>query len=127
MSEEKNKFFLKKQFKSFIYAFQGLLYFFRTQHNAWIHLFAALLVIFFGFYFDLSNTEWCLIIVAIGFVFTAEILNASVEALVDLISPKYNKQAGRIKDLAAGAVLIAAITAAVIGIIVFLPKFYDWL
>lgn len=96
----------------------------RTQHNAWIHLAAALLVIFAGFYFSISEIEWIAVTLAIGFVFSAEAFNTSIEWLVDKISPEYDPVAGKIKDVAAGAVLIAAIAAAVTGIIVFYPKIF---
>ena len=92
------------------------------QHNAWIHLLSALLVIFMGFYMSLSITEWCFIVFAIGFVFVAEIINTSIEYLTDLVSPNYHEKAKKVKDLAAGGVLIASIIALSIGLIIFLPK-----
>lgn len=109
---------------SFRYAFKGLRLFFSTQHNAWIHLFAAFSVIAAGFFFTITKTEWLFVVLAIALVIITEMLNTSIEFLVDLVSPEYNELAGKIKDLAAGAVLFAAIIAAVIGVLVFEP--YLW-
>ena len=121
-SDEKKKFSLKARAKSFVYAFKGIGVFISTQHNAWIHTLAMLLVITGGFWFGISMAEWILVIFAIGLVMSAEIFNTAVEYLVDLVSPEYKKKAGQVKDLLAGGVLICAITAAVIGIIIFLPR-----
>lgn len=109
---------------SFGFAFQGLITFFKTEHNAWIHLLSAIAVIVFGFVYDVSNTEWCWLIVSIGFVFAAEMFNTAIEFLTDLVSPQFHPLAKKVKDVASGAVLIAAITAVVIGLIIFLPKLF---
>lgn len=113
---------VKKCVQSFQHAFKGLFFLFKDQQNAWIHLFAAVGVIVAGFFFRLSTTEWILVVFAIGFVFSAELFNSAIEEIVNLISPEYNKKAGLVKDLAAAAVLISAITAAIIGLIIFIPK-----
>jgi diacylglycerol kinase (ATP) len=94
----------------------------RTQANARIHAVAALAVIVAGFVFHISVGEWCAIVGAIGFVFAMEAINTAVEAVVDLASPEVHPLAERAKDVAAGAVLIAAITAAMIGLLVFGPR-----
>jgi len=94
----------------------------KSQPNAVIHLIAAVVVVAAGFFFSLSATEWGFAIVAIAFVFAAEALNTALEYLTDLVSPEYHPLAGRAKDAAAGAVLIAAIGSAIIGSIIFLPK-----
>lgn len=106
---------------SFRYAFKGLKIFFATQHNSWIHLVAALSVIAAGFFFSITKTEWLFVVTAIALVLITEMLNTAIEFLVDLVSPDYNELAGKVKDLAAGAVLFAALMAAVIGILVFGP------
>jgi diacylglycerol kinase (ATP) len=113
-----------KTLLSFTYAIKGIYLLLATQRNAWIHLAATILVIFGGFYFSISTTEWMAVIFSIGIVFAAEAFNTAIEQLVDLVSPEVNKSAGRIKDLAAGAVLFAAIAAAIAGIIIFGPKFF---
>lgn len=104
---------------SFSYAFKGLKLFFATQHNSWIHVFAACTVIAAGFIFGITKTEWLFVVVAIALVLITEILNTAIEFLVDFVSPDYNELAGKIKDLAAGAVLFASLMAAVIGVLVF--------
>lgn len=96
----------------------------KTQHNAWIHSIAALTVIVAGFYFSVSRAEWALIVFAIGMVFAAETFNTAIEMLVDKISPEQNEVAGKIKDLAAGAVLFSAIAAAIIGVLIFWPRVF---
>ncbi|MDZ7741169.1 MAG: diacylglycerol kinase family protein [Bacteroidota bacterium] len=117
-----SKFSVVQRLSSFRFAFKGIKHLLISQHNTWIHLIIAVLVIIAGFIFGLSNLEWLLICFATGFVFSAEAMNTAIEMLVDKVSPERNREAGLVKDLAAGAVLIAAITAAVIGLIIFLPK-----
>jgi len=124
MKNKETKFSIKNRIKSFDYAFQGLLYYIKTQHNAWIHLLAAIIVIILGFIYKLNVTEWCFIIFAIGLVFSFEIINTALEYVSDLVSPEKNLKVKRIKDLAAGGVLISAITAAIIGLIIFIPKIF---
>jgi diacylglycerol kinase (ATP) len=108
----------------FVYAIKGVVYLFTSQRNARVHLFAAVLVVAGGFYFSISTTEWIAVVLSIGMVIAAEAFNSSIEELVDIVSPDYNKSAGRIKDLAAGAVLLIAIAAAVVGLVIFLPKIF---
>ena len=108
----------RKRLRSFKYAFHGIWLLVRYEHNAWIHCFAAVCVAVLG----LSAAEWIVITFAIGLVLAAEAINSSIEALADLVSPGYNEAIKRTKDLAAGAVLILAIAAAVVGLIVFVPK-----
>lgn len=117
-----NNFSIKKRLQSFTFAFKGIFYAIKTQHNIWIHLTASVLVIVFGFYFKINVYEWLAVVLCIGFVISAEIFNSALEVLTDLVSPEQNKKAGLIKDLAAGAVLISAIASAVIGLIIFIPK-----
>lgn len=121
----KNKgFTLQKRLKSFRFAFNGIRLLITQEHNAWIHCFAAVCVIIAGFLTGLSTTEWIAIVFAIGSVLAAEAVNSSIEALADLVSPGYNEAIKRTKDLAAGAVLILAIAAAIVGLIIFIPKLF---
>ncbi len=120
-NKESKTFSPQARANSFRYAFKGLKLFFTTQHNSWIHLFAAFSVIAAGFFFSITKTEWLFVIVAIALVLITEMLNTAIEFLVDLVSPDYNELAGKIKDLAAGAVLFVALMAAVIGVFVFGP------
>ncbi len=119
---KRKPFKISDRIKSFDFALQGIVVFFKTQHNAWIQLIATLLVIVSGFYFDVNSTEWCWLIAAISFVLIAEMFNTAIEFLTDLVSPEYNPLAKKVKDVAAGAVLIAAIAAIAIGLIIFLPE-----
>jgi diacylglycerol kinase (ATP) len=108
---------------SFKYAFKGIIFLLRTQRNAWIHSVAAVTVILLAILLGFHPGEWLWITVAIGFVFSAELFNTAIEQLTDFVSPGYNEKAGRAKDLAAGAVLVAALTAAVIGVVILWPHF----
>jgi diacylglycerol kinase (ATP) len=101
-----------------------------SQHNAWIHAVATILVLAASIYFKLSRNEWCWIIVAIVSVWTAEALNTAFEFLTDVVSPEFHPLAAKAKDVAAGAVLITALGAAIIGLLVLGPyvsaKFRPW-
>ena len=114
-------FNIKKFIKSFIYAGRGIYQLVRHEQNARVHMLATITVIVAGLLFGLNRYEWLGICVAIGMVWCAEAFNTSIEKLVDLVSPERHPQAGLIKDLAAGGVLICAIIAAIIALLVFLP------
>jgi diacylglycerol kinase (ATP) len=93
----------------------------RSQHNAWIHAAATVIAIALGVLFQLSRSEWCWIVLAIAIVWTAEALNTAFEFLADAASPNFHPVIKDAKDVAAGAVLITAVAAIVIGLIVFIP------
>ena len=113
--------FLRSRANSFRDAFAGLRYILRTQKNAWIHLAITVIVIFLGIFFHLSRMEWLVLVITIGLVWAAEALNTTLEAFVDLVSPDYHPVAKIVKDVAAATVLVAAISAAVVGFLIFLP------
>jgi diacylglycerol kinase (ATP) len=115
-------FSIQARLKSFVYAFEGVMYFIKHEAQALIHLIAIVAVIGAGYWFNISLTEWIAVIFAIGIVVSAEMLNTAIEKLTDMVSPQINEQAKIVKDLAAGAVLIASLTAFIIGLIIFLPK-----
>jgi diacylglycerol kinase len=115
-------FSISARLKSFVHAFEGILDFIKYEPQAVIHAIATVLVVAAGFYFSINTTEWIAVIVAIGLVIISEMMNTAIEKLTDMVSPEYNPRAKVVKDLAAGAVLIAALAAAMIGIVVFLPK-----
>ena len=119
---EKKRFSIKKQLHSFKYALRGIVYLFRNEHNAQIHLFALICTVTAGFFLTISPMEWIAVIFAIGFVFVAESFNTAIEALCDEVSADYRELIRRSKDVAAAGVLIAALTAVVIGLIVFVPR-----
>lgn len=121
------KFSLKRRFKSFKYAFNGLKILIKEEHNARIHLMATIVVIVAGFAFKISFNEWTAILLAIGLVFALEALNSSIENLADFVAPDINENIKKAKDLGAAAVLIGAIVAIVIGLIVFVPKIINLL
>ena len=112
----------QSRMSSFKNAVNGILVFFKTQTNAKLHLAASVLVVLLGFYFQVSTTEWCLLIGAIGIVLIAEIFNSALELLSDVVSPDYDDSIKKIKDMAAGGVLIAACSSALLAAVVFLPK-----
>lgn len=112
---------LKKRIKSFGYAFKGIASLLKKEHNAWIHCLAIVVVTSLGFYYHITPTEWCIVLLCFGMVLAAEGFNTAIERLVDLVSPERHPVAGDVKDVAAGAVLICAIAAAIIGFIIFLP------
>lgn len=112
---------LIRRLQSFAYALQGLAQLLRTQPNARVHLLAALLVCGAGVYFGLSRAEWLWITVAITLVWISEAFNTALEQLADVLHPEQHPGIGRAKDMAAAAVLIAAVGAAVIGMLVFVP------
>ena len=117
-----NVFSTRRRLQSFVYAYKGIVYLLRTQHNTWIHLGFTLLSVVLGFYFSINQHEWMFIILCIGLVFAAEAFNTSIELLCDARFTEYDKRAERIKDTAAGAVLIVSVASAIIGTIIFLPK-----
>jgi diacylglycerol kinase (ATP) len=107
--------------RSFGYAIRGLVRMMQCQHNAWIHAMATAAVVGAGFLFDLSANEWCWIVLAIAGVWTAEALNTAFEFLADAASPEYHPLVRDAKDVAAGAVLVTAVAAALVGGIIFWP------
>jgi diacylglycerol kinase (ATP) len=106
-------------------AVHGIAIMMRTQHNAWIHALATVAVIAVGFSVRLSAGEWSWIVLAIVAVWTAEALNTAFEFLTDVASPEFHPIAGQAKDVAAGAVLLAACGAVAIGLLVLGPRLLD--
>ena len=117
-------FSARSRLNSFEFAFKGIFKFFQQEPNAWIHLAATIIVFIAAAYFEVSSNEIIALIIVMGFVWVAEIFNTVVERVMDFISTKRNSKIEFIKDLAAGGVLIAAITAIVTGAIVFIPKLF---
>jgi diacylglycerol kinase (ATP) len=114
-------FSVVKRLKSFNHAGRGLWLFVRTTHNAWVHIAVFIAAILLGFYFQVTATEWMMVILAAGLVLVAEAFNTAIEIDIDLTSPQYHPYAKDTKDVAAAAVLIAALIAAAIGVIIFYP------
>lgn len=115
------KYDLKKQLRSFGYAWQGIRSCVGKEQNLSFHLIASVIVIVAGLILGITQTEWMIIVLCMGVVIAAELFNTAIEKLVDLVSPERHPIAGQIKDIAAGAVLVCAAAAAIIGLIIFVP------
>ncbi|MGN0054049.1 MAG: diacylglycerol kinase family protein [Bacteroides sp.] len=111
----------KKQLRSFGYAWKGIRSCIGKEQNLSFHLLATPTVVAAGFLAGITRTEWMLVILCIGLVIAAELFNSAIEQLVNLVSPQRHPLAGQVKDIAAGAVLVCAATAAIIGLIIFVP------
>lgn len=118
---------MKKRIHSFQHAIKGISLVFKSEKNMQIHFLFAVLVILFGFLFEITIIEWMFCLLSIGSVLGAEMINTAIENLVDLASPKRHALAGKAKDVAAGAVLVSAFFAAVVGLIIFAPKVWAFL
>jgi len=119
----KKKNLLKRQLDSFKYAFQGIKTLLKTERNARIHCIIAIGTIILGIYVHLSPIEWIIITLCIGLVIAFEAINTAIENTINFISLEQHQAIKKIKDLAAGAVLIVALMAFIVGLLVFIPKF----
>ena len=119
--DDDTRFSIPARLRSFVYALQGVRTLFVSQHNAWIHAAATLCVCGLGWLLSISPLEWCVIVLAIATVWTAEALNTALEFLCDAVAPERDPRVGRAKDVSAAGVLVAAIGAAVVGLVVFVP------
>ena len=117
--------FFRSRARSFRYAFAGRWYVIHTQRNAWIHAVTSVVVVILAFWLRLSARDWAVIVLAIGMVWTSEFLNTALEAVVDLASPQQHHLARVGKDVGAAAVLIAAISSALIGILIIGPPLWQ--
>jgi len=118
-------FSIRKRIRSFGYAFNGLRILIREEENAKIHVLASICVLIAGFFLKISQIEWIAIFLAIGLVISLEAINTSIENLADFVSPEKHMWIKKIKDLSAAGVLIGAISAAIVGLIVFVPKLLE--
>ena len=125
--ERKKQKGLKKFFYSFTYAIKGLKYAYRNEQNLAFDFGVSLLVVIAGFLFKISISEWALLALTIGLVLSLELINSSIEAVVDLVTEDYHPLAKVAKDTSAAAVFICAIASVIVGLIIFLPKFIDLL
>lgn len=116
------KFSITKRLLSFKYAFNGLKILIHEEHNARIHVVAAALVIVISFVLQIEKFEWLVILLCIGIVLTAEIINSAIENICDFISPDKHEKIKRIKDLSAAAVLVVAFISATVAFLIFIPK-----
>jgi len=118
---------LRRRAASFGHAFRGVGAALRSELHLQFHAVATVAVVGGGLYFGLSGTEWALVALAVAGVWAAELFNTAIETLTNLVSPEYHPLAGRTKDVAAGAVLLAALGALVVGALVFGPKIWPLL
>lgn len=117
-----NRFSWRQRRNSFAYAFCGLKAAFKTEHNLWIHTALTLVAALLGFVLHISSYEWLALVLAMGLVWMAELFNTALEKTMDFISTEQNPKIKLVKDLAAAAVLVTALTALVCGGIIFIPK-----
>lgn len=117
-----SKFSIHSRWKSFQYAFAGIAQFFITEHNAWLHLVATVGVVALSLIVGVTQAEAIALIIAVASVWVTEMLNTCIEKAMDLVSEDYHPKIKFIKDISAGAVLVAAIAALLIGLLVFVPK-----
>lgn len=116
--------FISSRIAAFQHAFRGWWHVLQTQHNAWIHSVVATLIITVGLWLGLPPRDWAVIILTIAMVFTAEFINTAIEAVVDLASPVHHPLAKVGKDVGAGAVLVAALAAALVGLLILGPPLW---
>ncbi|MFN8300579.1 MAG: diacylglycerol kinase family protein [Chitinophagales bacterium] len=116
---------IMKFINGFFYALKGLGVASKEQLNLKIHLLALVVVIVAGIFFDLVAIEWAVIFLTFGLVIATEMVNTAIEYLVDMVQPEFHPQAGKVKDVAAGAVLVAAIIAVAVAITIFGNKFFN--
>lgn len=117
--------YLKKEVKSFSYAFRGIYILVKTQPHAKIHLFASFVVLLSGLFLHYTPLEWAILVMMIGLVIAAEGINSAIEFLADRVSTEFHELIKNAKDVAAGAVLILSITSLFIALIIILPKMIE--
>jgi len=120
----KKESLLVNRLKSVRYAFNGAIYICKTESSIKIQLVLAILVTVAGFYFDISNTEWILQFICIGLILGLEGINTAIEYMADFIHPDQHASIGKIKDISAGAVFIAASCACIVALIIYIPKIF---
>ena len=118
------KSFFSSRIASFRYAFHGWHYALRTQQNIWIHIAVAIAVLILGLWLKLPARDWAVLVLTTAMVFTAEFLNTSIEAVVDLASPDHHPLAKIAKDVGAAAVLVAALAAILVGLLILGPPLW---
>jgi diacylglycerol kinase (ATP) len=120
----KKESFLVNRLKSVGFAFKGALLLLKTEASIKIQFTLGVIVTIAGFYYNISTTEWLIQLLAIALVMCAEGVNTAIEAIADFIHPEHHEKIGLIKDIAAGAVFIAAIFTSIIGLIIYIPKIF---
>jgi diacylglycerol kinase (ATP) len=122
MEFKKDETLLTGRLKSVVFAFKGALKLITTEHSVMVQSSLVVIMTLAGFYFEISATEWMFQVLVFGLVLSIEGLNTAVEKIADFVHPDYHERIGFIKDIAAGAVFFAAMTAITIGAIIYIPK-----
>lgn len=122
MKFQKDETLFTGRLKSIVFAFKGAVKLITTEHSVMVQSSLAVAMIIAGFYFEITKTEWMFQVFAFGLVLSVEGLNTAVEKIADFIHPDYHERIGFIKDIAAGAVFFAAMTAITIGLFIYLPR-----
>lgn len=123
MEFQKDNTFVKGRLKSVTYAYKGMFKLLRTEHSVMVQFSIGIIMTILGFVMQITPTEFLFQTLAIGMVLSIEGLNTAVEKMADFIHPNFHERIGFIKDIAAGAVFFAALTAIAIGLIIYIPKF----
>ena len=123
MEFQKDNRFVKGRLKSVTFAYKGAFKLITTEHSIMVQFSIGIIMTIAGFYFNITATEWLFQTFAIGLIMSIEGLNTAVEKIADFIHPNFHERIGFIKDIAAGSVFFAAVTAIIIGLIIYVPKF----
>ncbi|MGS2775995.1 diacylglycerol kinase family protein [Robertmurraya sp. GLU-23] len=123
-SNDKSKYKTKHVLYSFRHALSGFSKAVKEERNMKIHLFFTILVVLLGFFLEVSKVEWLFLLILIGGVISLELINSSIENLVDLVTAEYHPLAKKAKDMAAAAVFIYSIVSIIIGLIIFIPRLW---
>jgi diacylglycerol kinase (ATP) len=123
MAFEKDNSFITGRLKSVGFAVKGAFKLITTEHSVMVQFTLSIIMIIAGFYFDIDRYEWMMQILAFGLVLGIESLNTAVEKIADFVHPEFHDRIGFIKDIAAGAVMFAALAAIAIGLLIYVPKF----
>ncbi len=121
MHDNSAAFSFTGRIRSITHAVRGIGEMLKSQHNAWLHAVSTIAVAVLGFVFEITKVEWCFLVLAIALVWVAEALNTAFEFLCDVASPNFHPIVKHSKDVAAGAVLLSAVGAVIVGLIVFMP------
>ena len=124
MEFQKDNSFISGRLKSVSFAVKGAVKLITTEHSIMVQFCIGIIMTILGFFMHITATEWLFQTLAIGLVMSVEGINTAIEKIADFIHPNFNEKIGFIKDIAAGAVFFAALTAIVIGLIIYIPKFF---
>ncbi|GAF17995.1 diacylglycerol kinase [Bacillus sp. JCM 19046] len=125
--EDRNRRGISRLFRSFAYAFSGIMYVVKNEQNMQIHLFGAVVVFIAAWFFSISSFEWIILLIVVGGVLTAETFNTAIERTVDLVTEEFHPMAKRAKDISAASVFVFCIFAFIIGLWIFVPYLLEYM